>query len=89
MKTVLVTGGAGFIGSHTCLRLLEDGLEVFVIDSFVNSNKQSLHKVLKIFSDSFKDKQNKIHIYEGDIRDKNLLIKIFKEAQILKNQLMV
>ena len=84
MKTVLVTGGAGFIGSHTCLRLLEEGLDVFVIDSFVNSNKQSLHKVLKIFSDSFKDKQNKIHIYEGDIRDKNLLIKIFEEAKKLK-----
>ena len=81
MKTILVTGGAGFIGSHTCLVLLEAGIEVFVIDSFVNSNKSSLKEVLKIFSGSFQGKFNKINLYEGDIRDENLLLKIFDEAQ--------
>ncbi len=81
MRTVLVTGGAGFIGSHTCLILLEAGIEVFVIDSFVNSNKNSLKDVFNIFTKSFKGKFNKIKLYEGDIRDENLLFKIFDEAK--------
>ena len=48
MKTILVTGGAGFIGSHTCLRLLENKYKVCVIDSFKNSSK-ALERVKKIF----------------------------------------
>ena len=48
MKNILVTGGAGFIGSHTCLLLLENGYEVNVIDSFVNSSPKSLKKILEI-----------------------------------------
>ena len=45
MKTILVTGGTGFIGSHTCLALLEKGYRVYVIDSFVNSSPKSLESV--------------------------------------------
>ena len=48
MKNILVTGGAGFIGSHTCLRLLEKGYEVHVIDSFVNSSPKSLEKISEL-----------------------------------------
>ena len=48
MNRILVTGGAGFIGSHICLLLLERGFEVVVIDSFVNSSKNSLKRVLDI-----------------------------------------
>ena len=48
MKKILVTGGAGFIGSHTCLLLLERGYDVNVIDSFTNSSPKSLEKVLEI-----------------------------------------
>ena len=42
MKTILITGGAGFIGSHTCLLLLEKGFEVFMLDSFVNFPRNQL-----------------------------------------------
>ena len=48
MKKILLTGGAGFIGSHMCLYLLEKGYKVVVVDSFVNSNPISLKRVLEI-----------------------------------------
>ena len=48
MKTILVTGGSGFIGSHTCLALLEKNYNLWVIDSFVNSSPESLRRVEKI-----------------------------------------
>ena len=48
MKSILVTGGAGFIGSHTCLVLLERGYNVFVLDSFKNSSSESLKRVIDI-----------------------------------------
>tara|TARA_A100001388_G_scaffold277140_1_gene267032 strand:+ start:1374 stop:2420 length:1047 start_codon:yes stop_codon:yes gene_type:complete len=80
MKHILVTGGAGFIGSHTSLVLLKNGYFISVIDSFINSSKKSLDDVLKILG---KDPliHEKIKIYEGDIRDKELLNKIFKDSK--------
>jgi hypothetical protein len=46
--SILVTGGAGFIGSHTCLELLIRGYDVLVLDSLINSNEESLRRVRKI-----------------------------------------
>ena len=46
MSRVLVTGGAGFIGSHTCVSLLEKNYEIIVIDSFINSNQEIFKKSL-------------------------------------------
>ena len=54
MKNILVTGGSGFIGSHTCLALLERGYRVFVIDSFINSSPLALEKVLEILKNKIK-----------------------------------
>ena len=48
MTRVLVTGGAGFIGSHTCVSLLEKKYEIIVIDSFINSHEESLKRVYEI-----------------------------------------
>nr|WP_285180033.1 SDR family NAD(P)-dependent oxidoreductase [Micrococcus terreus]MDK7702137.1 SDR family NAD(P)-dependent oxidoreductase [Micrococcus terreus] len=59
---VLVTGGAGYIGSHTCLRLLEEGHEVAVLDNFENSHPQSLRRVEHIAG-------RETTVHEGDVRD--------------------
>ena len=72
---ILVTGGAGYIGSHTCLELLESGYGVVVIDNLCNSNPKSLDRVAELTG-----KQAKF--YEGDARDEALLRKIFAENEI-------
>lgn len=73
--TILVTGGAGYIGSHTCVELLNKGYEVVVIDNFYNSCAKSVERVEQITGKSVK-------LYEGDVRDKALLNKIFAENKI-------
>mgnify|MGYP001391704460 CR=1 FL=1 len=83
MKTILVTGGAGFIGSHTCLLLLEKGYDVLVIDSFVNSNALSLKNVLKILKNNNHNVENKLHVIEADIRNESIIDGVFQYG--LKN----
>lgn len=75
MNTILVTGGAGYIGSHTLVTLQENGFEVVVIDNLHNSNIATLNNIQKITS------QAPIY-YQGDIRDRDLLVKIFANHNI-------
>ncbi len=72
---ILVTGGSGYIGSHTCLELLESGYGVVVIDNLCNSNPKSLERVRSLTGKDIK-------FYEGDVRDEELLRKIFAENKI-------
>lgn len=72
---ILVTGGAGYIASHTNVKLLEKGYEVVVLDNYCNSSEESIHRVEKLTG-------KKIQIYVGDCRDKALLNKIFTENKI-------
>ena len=72
---VLVTGGAGYIGSHTCIELLESGYDVIVIDNLCNSNPKSLERVQQLTGKS-------VTFYEGDVRDEALLRKIFASHEI-------
>lgn len=72
---ILVTGGAGYIGSHTCVELLNEGFEVVVIDNFSNSKSSSLDAIKKITSKDFK-------FYEIDYLDKDALNKVFEENKI-------
>lgn len=69
---VLVTGGAGYIGSHTCVELLNKGMDVVVVDNLVNSSKKSLERVEQITG-------KKVAFYENDVRDRDALNRIFDE----------
>lgn len=72
---VLVTGGAGYIGSHTCVELLNCGYGVVVVDNLCNSNPESLNRVRELTG-------KEIKFYEGDVRDEALIRKIFAENEI-------
>ena len=72
---VLVTGGAGYIGSHTCVELLNEGHGVVVVDNLCNANPKSLQRVQEITGKT-------LRFYEGDVRDGALLTKIFAENPI-------
>ena len=72
MSTVLVTGGAGFIGSHTSIELLNAGYDIIILDNFVNSKPESLKRIKELAGKDFK-------FYQADIRDEEALTKIFAE----------
>ena len=72
---VLITGGAGYIGSHTCVELLNCGKEVVVVDNFNNSNAESIKRVEQITGKTVK-------FYEEDVRNREGLRKIFSENNI-------
>lgn len=73
--TILVTGGAGYIGSHTCIELIGAGYDVVVVDNLCNSSEESLKRVEKIVG-------KEIPFYKADIRDAAALDKIFKAHKI-------
>ena len=72
---VLVTGGAGYIGSHTCVELLNQGMEVVVVDNLVNSSAKAVERVQQIAG---KD----VAFYEQDVRDRAALHKVFEKHDI-------
>tara|TARA_S200000501_G_scaffold159328_1_gene150311 strand:- start:6946 stop:8019 length:1074 start_codon:yes stop_codon:yes gene_type:complete len=77
MKNLLITGGAGFIGSHLCLMLLKNNYSLYVIDSFVNSSSESLEIVKDLSKLNKKEISNNLKIFFGDMRDKISIEKVF------------
>lgn len=75
MKSILVTGGAGYIGSHTVLLLLEAGHQVVVLDNLSNSSRESLNRVERLAGKA-------VAFVEGDIRDANCLDTLFSDYDI-------
>ncbi|MBQ3004681.1 MAG: UDP-glucose 4-epimerase GalE [Clostridia bacterium] len=73
--SILVTGGAGYIGSHTCVELLNAGYEIIILDNFYNSKSESLNRIKEITNKDFK-------FYEGDIRDREFLDNLFATENI-------
>ncbi|MBO9493196.1 UDP-glucose 4-epimerase GalE [Thalassotalea sp. G20_0] len=74
-KKILVTGGAGYIGSHTCVELLNDGYEIIVLDNLSNSSEESLKRVQEITGKT-------LEFVKGDIRDHKLLNSLFSNHEI-------
>jgi len=72
---ILITGGAGYIGSHTCILLVEAGYEIVIFDNFCNASKESIGRVEKIVD-------QKIEVIEGDIRKREDLHKAFTMHKI-------
>ena len=72
---ILVTGGAGYIGSHTCVELQDSGYDVVVLDNLCNSSEKSLERVEALTG-------KKVTFYRGDILDRAILQKIFAEQKI-------
>ena len=75
---ILITGGGGYIGSHTSLRLIEAGHEVIILDSFYTSRKEN---ILKLNQYLIKKGLNEIKIIESDIRDLKILDEVFKNSK--------
>ncbi len=71
---ILVTGGIGFIGSHTCVELLEDGFDVVVVDNLINSKPEVINSIEKITG-------KKITFYKEDLRNKKVLEEIFEKEK--------
>ena len=72
---ILVTGGSGYIGSHTCIELIEAGYEVVVVDNLCNSSLESLKRVKRLTSSD-------IPFYKVDVRDKVALTRVFERHSI-------
>ena len=85
MNSILVTGGTGFIGSHTCIDLIKNGFKLYIVDSNINSSVLVIQRINKIL------KKNRINLEEvlifekGDIRDSEFLKKVFLRAIEDKN----
>ncbi len=75
MKKILITGGAGYIGSHTAVSLFKSGWQPIIIDNLINSKISAIEGIEEII-------QNKITFYQGDCADKDLLNTIFNEHEI-------
>ena len=73
--SILVTGGAGYIGSHTCIELMKAGYDVIVVDNFYNSKKEVLNRIAELSGKKFT-------FYKCDIRDKKGLTEIFKNESV-------
>lgn len=73
--TIIVTGGAGFIGSHTCVELLESGYNIIIMDNFSNSKPEALNRIKKITNKDFL-------FYNTDMNDFNGVCNIFEENEI-------
>ena len=73
--SILITGGSGYIGSHTCVELLKNNFDIVVYDNYSNSSPKSLERVSEITGKSFS-------VYEGDIRDTDRLREVFTKENI-------
>ncbi len=87
MKKILVTGGAGFIGSHTCLLLLEKGYDLVIIDSLVNSSDSAIKRIRNFIGENNNSFSSRLKFYKVDLRDYFSIEKVFK-LEFKNNQII-
>tara|TARA_Y100000589_G_scaffold198552_1_gene187456 strand:- start:514 stop:1602 length:1089 start_codon:yes stop_codon:yes gene_type:complete len=85
MSCILVVGGCGYIGSHTCITLLENGNDLIILDNFSNSSISVVNRIGEILGFPENILKSRINVIEGDIRDGEILKRIFIE-QLKKNK---
>ena len=83
MNSILVTGGSGFIGSHTCLYLLENDYSVVIVDSNINSSPVAIQRVKEILLKKNKNIENSLLFFKGDIRNEKFLDETFSKSSKL------
>ena len=79
MDTVLITGGCGYIGSHTCISLINSDFNILIIDSLVNSFESTFEQIKKISLREGISNNLSIQFIKGDLRDKVWLENVFSE----------
>ena len=81
MKKILVTGGSGFIGSHIAVLLIENGYEVIIVDSLINSSINSVAKIKKLLKEICPKNEKNLKFFKGDILDSEFLKNVFLDAK--------
>ncbi len=81
MKTILLTGGAGFIGSHTCINLLEQDYRIVILDSFENSSPFVINKIKTLMLSKGISIKDRLSCFRGDIRDETIITNIFDDSE--------
>ena len=82
MLKIMVTGGTGFIGSHSCLLFLEKGYELIIVDSYVNSSYKSIENIFRILGRKYNNLENKVQVFNLDLRNKKEIDDIFLNAEL-------
>jgi len=80
MARLLITGGGGFIGTHSCVELIKEGHDLIVIDSFVNSSHIGLERVKEITNLTTKEAKQRLQVVNSDIRNRAKVEKVFSNA---------
>lgn len=81
MPRILITGGAGFIGSHTCVTLLESGHDLIVLDNFSNSSPEVIERIKRISFPHEHDSAQRLTVIQGDVRDQSEVNQAFTNAK--------
>ena len=85
MRTILTTGGLGYIGSHTTISLIKYGFNVLIIDSLINSKQNTLKNIEKILKNEIGEIKGKLFFRKGDLRNESWLNQIFQEFKDTNN----
>ena len=78
-KLILITGGTGFIGSHTCVELIKKGYQLLVVDSLINGSVKVVEKIRIILNCPGENLDDRLIFVKGDLRNKKFLTNIFQE----------